>query len=161
MPWLAGKYLSRSGPAGSRRISVGNERGQQLVEFSLVFPFLMLILTGQLAFGFALHNYVVLTNAVNVGTQLLAISRGQTTDPCATASGAVDSAAIGLTKASLSFTYSINGSSYSGTTCTSAVSSMVQGAAAQVTATYPCTLVIYSMSIPSCTLRSQTTEIIQ
>jgi Flp pilus assembly protein TadG len=153
MRWLFRKY--------GKRIGAGNERGQSLIEFSLVFPLLMLILTGQLAFGFALHNYVVLTNAVNVGTQLLAISRGQTTDPCATASGAVDNAALGLTAASLSFTYSINGTSYSGTTCTSAASSMVQGAAAQVTATYPCTLAIYSMNISSCTLRSQTTEIIQ
>jgi Flp pilus assembly protein TadG len=155
------KYVSQSGRAGSKRISAGNERGQSAIEFALVFPLLMLIVTGQVAFGFALHNYMVLTNSINVGTQALAISRGQTTDPCATATAAIDSAALGLTTANLSFSYVIDGSTYSGTSCTSAVSSMVQGTSAQITATYPCTLVIYSMTIPSCTLRSQTTEIIQ
>lgn len=155
------KFVPRSGQAGGKRIRAGNERGQSAVELALTFPVLMLVVTGQVAFGFALHNYTVLTNAVNVGTQLLSISRGQTTDPCATASAAVESAALGLTTSSLTFSYVIDGTSYSGTTCTSAASSMVQGASAQVTATYPCTLVIYSMSIPSCTLRSQTTDIIQ
>ena len=142
-------------------MSAGNKQGQSLIEFTLVMPILLLTMTGMLSFGFALHNYLVLTNGVTAGAQLLAISRGQTTDPCATASGAVDNAALGLTAASLSFTYSINGTSYSGTTCAAAASNMVQGAAAQVTATYPCTLAIYSMNISSCTLRSQTTEIIQ
>ena len=150
---LIGKYISQRGR--------GNRRGQSAIEFALVFPLLMLVVTGQVAFGFVLHNYMVLTNAVNVGTQLLAISRGQTADPCATASGAVDSSALGLTTANLSFSYSINGHAYSGTTCAAGATYMAQGGAVQVTATYPCTLVIYSMTIPSCTLRSQTTEIIQ
>jgi Flp pilus assembly protein TadG len=146
---------------GRKRIGAGNERGQALVEFSLVFPFLIMVVTGQIALGFTIHNYLVLTNAVNTGTQVLAISRGETTDPCATGSAAIDNAAFGLTTSSLSFTFVINGSSYAATTCTAGAADMVQGASAQVTVTYPCKLPIYGMAIPSCTLTAQTTELIQ
>lgn len=148
----------RTRPAGNR---IRSRRGQAVTEFALVLPLLMMVVTGQLAFGFAMHNYLVLTNAVNVGTQLLAISRGQTTDPCSTATTAVNNAAFGLNSAHLSYTIIINGTTYTGTTCTGGVSHMVQGASVQVSATYPCTLTIFEMSLPSCTLGSQTTELIQ
>ena len=153
MRWLFRKY--------GKRIGAGNERGQSLIEFSLVFPLLMLILTGQLAFGFALHNYVVLTNAVNVGTQLLAISRGQTTDPCATAFAAVKTASLGLTPANLSMTFTINGTAYTTTSCTAGAAEMVQGTSAEVAATYPCILAIVGMKFSACTLQMQTAELIQ
>jgi Flp pilus assembly protein TadG len=146
---------------GPKRIGAGGRRGQAVTEFALVFPLLMLAVTGQVAFGLAFHYYMVLTNAVNVGAQLLAISRGQTSDPCSTASTAVQNAAFDLTSSSLSFTFIIDGTTYTGTTCTAGTASMVQGASAEVSVTYPCTLTIYSMSIPSCTLRAQTTELIQ
>ncbi|MGA2712603.1 MAG: TadE/TadG family type IV pilus assembly protein [Bryobacteraceae bacterium] len=158
MPSSEGCVKIRS---AGKRISAGNKRGQAVAEFALVLPLLMMVVTGQLAFGLAIHNYLVLTNAVNTGTQVLAISRGQTADPCATASGAIDNAAFGLTTGSLSFSYVINGTSYSGTTCTAAAANMVQGASARVSATYPCTLTIFLMTFPSCTLGAQTTEIIQ
>jgi Flp pilus assembly protein TadG len=148
--------------SGGKRISAGNQRGQALAEFSLVVPFLLLVVTGQLAFGLAIHNYLVLTNAVNAGTQLLSISRGQTTDPCATGSGAANSAAFGLTTSSIGYTFVINGTTYSSvTTCTAGAAKMVQGSSVQITATYPCNLPIFSMSLPACSLKSQTTEIIQ
>jgi hypothetical protein len=122
----------------------------------------MIVVTGQLAFGFALHNYLVLTNAVNAGAQLLSISRGQTTDPCATASAAINSDAIGFTTSNLSLTFVINGTTYTAvTTCTAGAANMVQGGSVRITGTYPCTLAIFAMNIPTCTLRSQTTEIIQ
>jgi Flp pilus assembly protein TadG len=147
---------------GHKRFGAGNERGQAVVEFSLVFPLLMIVVTGQIAFGLAIHNYLVLTNAVNTGTQVLAISRGETTDPCATGSTAIDNGAFGLTTSKLTFNFVINGTSYPGTTtCTAGAANMVQGAAAQVTVSYPCALPIYGMSIPSCTLTAQTTELIQ
>lgn len=147
--------------SGGKRFSAGNRRGQAVTEFALILPLFMMIVMGQVAFGMAFHNYLVLTNAVNVGAQLLAVSRGQTTNPCSTASTAINSAAFGLNTASLSYTFVINGASYTTTSCTAGAANMVQGASVQVTAAYPCTLVIYSMNIPSCTLRSQTTELIQ
>jgi len=142
----------------SRRAKV---RGQSLIEFTLVMPLLLLVTTGMVSFGLALHNDLVLTNAVSTGAQLLAFSRGQTSDPCATASAAINSAAPSLTSG-LSLTFVINGTTYSSTTsCTSAASNMVQGATAQVTGTYPCVIAIVGANYPSCTLRSQVTEYIQ
>jgi Flp pilus assembly protein TadG len=150
------KIRSKSKRAGARK-----ERGGSFVEFTLVMPILMLTMTGLVTFGFALHNDLVLTNAVNTGAQLLAISRGQTTDPCATASTAIGAAAPSL-KTGLLLTFVINGVSYpSTTTCTAGVANMVQGGSAQITATYPCTLAVFGMSFPSCKLQSQITEFIQ
>ena len=111
--------------------------------------------------GFARDNDLVLTNAVNTGAQLLAISRGQTADPCATAYTAIGGAAPSL-KTGLSLTFVINGSTYTATnTCTAGAANMVQGASAKVTATYPCSLVVFSMSFPTCSLLAQITEFIQ
>ena len=145
---------------GGKRIDLGNRRGQSLLEFSFAMPLLLLVITGMVSFGIVLHNYLVLTNGVNAGAQLLSMSRGQTTDPCATASAAVENAAPGLTTASITFSYVIDGTSYSGTSCTSGAASMIQGASAEVKATYPCAYMIYGMAT-TCSLASQTTEIIQ
>jgi len=146
-------------PAG-KQVSARKERGGTLIEFTLVMPILLLTITGMVAFGLALHNELVLTNAVNSGAQLLAFSRGQTTDPCATAYGAINSAAPSLTTG-LSLTFVINGSTYAATTsCTAGAANMVQGASAQITATYPCALGVLGEKF-SCQLGTQTSEIIQ
>jgi Flp pilus assembly protein TadG len=142
-------------------MDVGNRRGQSLVEFSLVMPLLFLTVTGMLSFAFAMRNFLVLTNGVNVGAQTLAMSRGQTTDPCATAVAAVEASAPSLTAGSLSFTIVINGTTYTATSCTSGAANMVQGATAQVTASYPCTMAIYGMSGLTCGLKTQSAEMIQ
>lgn len=139
----------------------GNQLGQSLVEFSIVVPVLLLVMSGLVSFGFALHNDVALTNAVNLGAQSLAFSRGQTADPCATAYSAISGAAPSLTNG-LTLNFVINGTSYSAvTSCTAAASDMVQGASAQITASYPCTLAVVGMSFSPCALQSQVTELIQ
>jgi len=146
---------------GSKRARAGKQRGQSLIEFTFVMPILLILTTGLVSFGLALHNFLVLTNAVNTGAQLLSISRGQTTDPCATAYTAISSAAPGLTSG-LSLTFVINGSTYAAaTSCTAGAANMVQGASAQITATYPCILSVVGMSPSSCQLQTQTTEFIQ
>lgn len=136
-------------------------RGQSLVEFSLIMPVLFLAMTGLLSFGMTMHDYLALTNGVNYGAQVLAMSRGQTADPCATAVAAVESASPSLTSANLTFTYSINGTAYSGTSCTAGAANMVQGVTAQVTVSYPCVLAVYGLSAPACGLKSTTAELIQ
>jgi TadE-like protein len=143
----------------SRNKRVG-ERGGAVIEFTLIMPVLLLTMTGMAAFGFAIHNEIVLTNAVNTGAQLLAFSRGQTTDPCATAYSAITGAAPSLTSG-LSLSFVIDGTSYPSTTsCPSGTASMVQGTSAQITGTYPCALGVYGESF-TCQLRAQTTEFIQ
>lgn len=136
------------------------ENGGSLIEFTLVMPVLLLVMTGMVSFGFALHNELLLTNAVSTGAQLLSFSRGQTTDPCSTTYSAITNAAPGLAS-SISVSYVINGASYSGSSCTAGASNMAQGANAQVTGSYPCVLAVFGQYYPSCTLRSQVTEFIQ
>jgi Flp pilus assembly protein TadG len=138
-----------------------SQRGGSLIEFTLVMPILLVVMTGMVSFGFALHNELVLTNAVNTGAQLLSFSRGQTTDPCATAYGAISGAAPTLATG-LTLTFVINGTTYSSTTsCTAGAANMVQGGSAQVQATYPCTLAVLGMNFPGCRLGAQITEFIQ
>jgi Flp pilus assembly protein TadG len=136
-------------------------RGQSLVEFSLIMPVLFLAMTGMLSFGMTMHDYLALTNGVNYGAQVVSMSRGQTSDPCATAVAAVQSAAPSLASANLSYTFSINGTSYSGTTCTLGAANMIQGVTAKVTVGYPCVLAVYGLSAPACGLKSTTAELIQ
>jgi len=136
-------------------------QGQSLVEFSLIMPVLFLAMTGMLSFGMTMHDYLVLTNGVNSGAQILSMSRGQTADPCATASAAVQSAAPSLTTANLSYTISVNGTSYTGTSCAAGAANMLQGTTAKVTVGYPCVLAVYGLSAPACGLKAATSELIQ
>jgi Flp pilus assembly protein TadG len=172
-PWTAPRSKWKTAPRlilipdNSRPCSV-NEDGQAMVEMALVLPILLLVVTGILTFGLAFNNYVLLTEATSVGARALAISRGATTDPCATASSAVIAAAPLLTPANLSFTFVLNGATYTGTSCSSgssttgAAANLVQGANAIVTVTYPCSLAVYGANYaPHCSLQAQMTELIQ
>ena len=154
-----GEPAVKLGCVDMRRVRV-NERGTALIEFALVLPVLLITMTGMAASAIALHNLLVLTNAVNSAAQQLSFSRGQTTDPCATAYAAINNAAPGMASG-MTFTFVINGSSYSGKTCTAGAAGMVQGATAEVTATYPCTVVYYGTILSACTLKAQLTEYIQ
>jgi Flp pilus assembly protein TadG len=150
------------------RLRSGGEEGSSLIEFAVCLPVLLLILTGTFAFGIALNNYLMLTNATTIGAQQLSISRGQTTDPCATASGAIIAASPLLKPASFTFAYVINGAAYSGTSCSSsstttgAAGNLLQGVSAKVTVTYPCNLAVYGANIvPNCSMKAQLTEMVQ
>jgi Flp pilus assembly protein TadG len=152
----------------ARLRAAGGEEGSSLIEFAVCLPVLMLILTGTFAFGIALNNYLMLTNATTIGAQQLSISREQTLDPCAAASAAVIAASPLLKPANLTFAYSLNGVAYTGTTCSS--SSYTSGAAgnlqvnksAMLTVTYPCNLAVYGANlVPNCMLKAQLTEMVQ
>lgn len=144
------------------------ENGQALLEFALCLPLLLLVLTGICTFGVFLNHYLVLTNAATIGAQQLAVSRGQTTDPCQLTSSAVLAASPLLTAANLSYIFVLNGVTYTGTSCSSsstttgAAGNLVQGAAASVTVSYPCSLAVYGKNyLPNCLLHAQTTELVQ
>lgn len=140
-----------------------DETGSSLVELAVCIPILLMIVTGMMSFGIALNNYVMLTNAVEIGGRQLAILRGQTTDPCSTVSSTISSASPLLTSANLTYNFTINGTAYSNkTTCTAGAALLQQGTAASVQVTYPCSLLIYGKNLaPSCTLTAQTTELVQ
>ena len=96
-----------------------------MVETAIVMPLMLLIMTGMVSFGVALHNFVVLTNGVNTGAQLLAISRGRPRTralrpPRRSKRGPQPQFAV------LALTFVINGVSYTAPTTTSCTGASVK-----------------------------------
>ena len=158
----------RVGPRPGNKQAGGRARdqqGQTSVEMAMALPVLLMMLTGSLTLGLALNNDMQLTYATDAAAQALSISRGQTTDPCGTASQAAYSAAPSLSQSSLNFTIVLNTQSYGPATkpsCSGAQQYLVQFQNAKVTTTYPCNLNIFGFNpAPSCTLQAQTTVLIQ
>ena len=150
------------------------ENGSSLVEFALVLPLFMLLITGMITFGISLNQYLELTNAVAGGGQYLSTLRANTTNPCSDVSKAIYQAAPFLNASNLTIKFVLNGVTYgpftgsaasscsSATTTSGAAGNLVQGQPAQIIASYPCTLAIYGANlVPGCTLRTQVTEIVQ
>jgi Flp pilus assembly protein TadG len=119
------------------------ESGQALIEFAYVAPVLLLVTFGMMMFGTALNQYLVLTNAVEIGGQLLAAERGETTDPCTAASNAIIAAAPNITLAAADFTYTINGTPYAGQEGCNNTTGMVTGNNAVITVAYT-----YAFKVP-------------
>jgi Flp pilus assembly protein TadG len=149
-------------------ITLAEEAGQSMVEFALIVPLFLIIVTGIFAFGLAFNNWEMMTEATSVGARAIAISRGQTLDPCQTAAQAIEAAAPSLNASSLTFSFSFNGVPASGATCSSsststgAAGNLLQGSTAQVSVTYPCALKVFRTDYAaSCLLHAQTTELVQ
>ncbi len=140
------------------------ERGSTSVETALVMPVLLVILTFLLSVGVYINKNLELSNATSLAGEYLSLSRSTTpaSDPCLLVYNSFIQVAPYLTPANLSFTLTIGGTAYTGTTCTSAASALTQGASATLNVTYPCTLVQFGKNLlPSCQLISQVTEIIE
>jgi Flp pilus assembly protein TadG len=168
-------------PGGRNHRSDHNlgERGVAAVEFALLVPVLLLVLLGAIQFGLILKNYVVLTNAVNVGAMQFAISRTDTT-PASDTWTAITNAAPTLTPATnLEVTLSVNGTACltnaaslgtaaaADTTCGTALAAAAPSGGilqpAAVTVTYPCgsQLTWYNFWSSTCRLSSTMTEGVQ
>jgi len=158
-----------------------DERGQALLEFAYLLPILLVLLLGMIAFGITMNNYLEMTNGVTAGAQAIAVSRGQTLDPCKTVSGPYFAATPNLTQANAIFVITISpapggsGSSFTiwpsgnNPTCPASnstsppASDLTQGATATVKVTYPCNLKVFGVNFApgGCTLTAQTAESIQ
>jgi Flp pilus assembly protein TadG len=146
-----------------------DEQGSAILEFALILPMMLLLTTGILVFGIAMNNYLQLTNAVSIGARTLAISAQMTLDPCATAYTAITNAAPNLTPSKFTFSYTMNGTAYGGTSCSSAsvttgaAGSLASGTTVTVTATYPLNLSVFGQqySANSAVLSSTATELVQ
>jgi Flp pilus assembly protein TadG len=127
------------------------DEGQALVELALVSSILLLSVTGVLVFGIFEMQIMSLTEGVNSAGRVLAVSAGNTLDPCAAAVSAVQGAAPLLTPANLSYQIQMNptpsqGSttnhSYSQTSCSGTSTTtgppgyLVSGGTVTVTASY-------------------------
>ncbi|HEY1808706.1 MAG TPA: TadE/TadG family type IV pilus assembly protein [Acidobacteriaceae bacterium] len=147
------------------------------MEFGLVAPVLLLVLTGIFSFGMILTQYEILTDAVSAGARALALDRGQTSpalaasDPCAYAISVLQSAAPTLKSSSLTITIAYTDNKPSPPTVTDYTSSCTDRASTgatpmntsdvvQVTATYPVTPLVFRWVANSLTMSSTATELV-
>lgn len=141
--------------------------GGSLVEFTIVAPLMLCLLTGIFGLGFALCFYLQLNNAVDVGARTVAVIRasnsdGTTPDPCAAAYTAVTNAAPLLSKSQIQLSFNLNGTAYNNvTSCSSGSANIISGKTAQVTATYPYTVMIFGWKPLALNMSAQTTELLQ
>lgn len=124
------------------------EDGQSLVEFAIIMPVLLLVLTGILQFGLMFDKYLSMTDAVRTGARTLALGRGLS-DPCDPAiTQAVNSAlGTGLTASQVTVTLTNPDTCGSGTYPNRTGGSEAQGDEATVSATYPYTITVFGMPL--------------
>jgi Flp pilus assembly protein TadG len=156
----------------SRFITCGSE-GSSLIEFALIVPMMLVLITGMFSVGIALNNYMVLTDAVGSGARALALARGQTipaiaaSDPCAYTVQTISSAASGLDTTKLTYSIVWTTATSTGATSTSTYTntcsgvSLSPGDTVQVKASYPFSLVIYGLAPGHLNIQSQTTQLVQ
>jgi Flp pilus assembly protein TadG len=126
----------------TRRIRIGNQRGQTMTEFALVMPILLFLLLGIIQFGIVFNNYVTLTDAVRAGARKGAVAR-RLSDPAGAVQTQVHNAATDLKSSDLSV---------------SVTSTFVQGSDVTVTATYPYQIKLLGLVVKSGLLHSSMTE---
>ena len=125
-----------------RRGSIRNQRGQTMVEFTIVLPILLLLLLGILQFGVLFNNYITLTDAVRAGARQASVGRS-VADPAGATVSRVRASAANLDQAKLAV---------------SVVSPWTQGADVTVTATYPYSIKLLGMVVSTGSLTSKSTE---
>lgn len=137
--------------------------GAQAVEFALIAPLLLMLIMGIIQFSITLNNYIELTEGVRTGARNLAISRAMASaTPYSTTVSNISASAGNLTAGNITVTVSVNGTTCSSdSTCSTALSSAA-GETASVTATYPCNLTVMGVNfLPTCTLQSQTSDLVE
>jgi Flp pilus assembly protein TadG len=147
----------------------GNARGQALVEFALVISFLLVpMVVGMGALTGYLRTYIALTDAVSVAAQSLAVSRGETLDPCALVVSAVEGAAPYLSTGNFIFNTTLNGTAYTNqTSCSSASfttgapAKLVKGSTIVINVQYGPVPYILTSYAPNYKIYAQSTEIVQ
>jgi Flp pilus assembly protein TadG len=138
------------------------EDGQALVEFAIIAPLLLLLVTGIIQFGLMFNAYITLTDAVRSGARELAIGRGLS-DPCDPAvTQTVDSAVgISLPASQVTTTLSSPDTCGSGSYPARSGGSEAQGDEATVSATYPFKLTIFGMATINLNLSASASDAIE
>lgn len=159
--------LSSHGRSSSpclRRLSPGGEEGGALVELGVSLPIIFLVMTGIFAFSIGLYQKLSLAEGISSGGRTLAVSRGAT-DPCATTASAITAAAPSLSSSNMKLTFVVNGTTVVNNVAASSAScsstTMTAGNSASVTGTYPCSIGIFRMTFPSCSMSFQVAEQVQ
>ena len=117
-----------------------------MVEFTLLFPVLAILLFGVIQFGIAFNNYLALTDAVRAGSRQGAVAGFlPSAQRVPSVESKVRSSATNLTQAKLKV-------------FVTASSNWTPGSDVTVRATYPYSISLLGVVVKSGTLQSQTTE---
>jgi Flp pilus assembly protein TadG len=135
-----------------------------MVEFAMILPLLLILVTGIIQFGFAFNKYITLTDAARSGARTLAIGRGLS-NPCdpTVLQMTKFASSIGLTSAQVTPSFS-SGSDYCGTgsyvynTSGNTNGNEVQGDQATVTAAQPFTLSVFGVAISTFNLSASASD---
>ena len=72
-----------------RRSELRSERGQSMVEFAVVLPFIVMLFLAIWQVGVAFHNYLTVTDAARVGARAAAVNRATPMGSCQAAKNAI------------------------------------------------------------------------
>lgn len=134
--------------------------GASAVEFALVLPVLLMVLTAIMAFGVTFSNYEQLTDGVREAERVFALSRSSAA-PYTLATTALQTGTPGLIFKNIKPTFTVNGAACANdASCVTALSGAI-GGSSSLTATYKCTLAIVGVSLPACNLSASTTELVE
>lgn len=149
-------------------------RGGSLVEFALVLPMMMVLITGMFTLGLILNNYMVLTSMVGTTARTLALTRNQSipalagTDPCAYAiqTATTNGPSLNATAVTWSIAWTTTNQS-TGVSSTTTYTNTCAGKVplpsdiVAVSATYPVTFILYGWTPNSMSLNARTAELMQ
>ena len=134
------------------------DEGMAMVEFALVLPVLLAVLTGILQFGLMFNKYISLTDAARAGARQIALSRGQTgTNPCTAEETTLENnePTLNLTSASFNVSFSNVADNCSNP------GSWNQGDTVTFTIHMPYTFKVYGINLGTTTLTAQVTDAIE
>ena len=139
---IRGRAWFGAGRARSRRFF--SEEGSALVEFAVVLPLLITLLSGSASFSLALYSFQQLGNTTATATQLVAAEQGLITDPCAAAVTSVTSTLPNWAASKMTYTLALtdaNGAAHTFGPTTGNSFSCTSGAA-DMAANEPITLTV-------------------
>ena len=134
-----------------------------MVEFALVLPVLLLILTGILQFGLLFNKYITLTDAVRAGARAASVDRGLS-DPCDPAVTSTVNSALDVNLQSSQVTVtpgSINSTCGAGNYPSRSGGSFTQGDSVTVSATITYNLQIFGFPLIPVHLTAHATDSIE
>lgn len=131
------------------------DKGQALVEFAVVLPMLLLVITGVFWVGFACVNYQQMCAAVSQGAVALAEGQNTGINPCTNAVSIVTTGTQGMipNNNSLVVTVYENGTAIAPASCPTTLAS---GTPVSLQATYQYPLPIVGMNFANCCTMSKT-----
>jgi len=134
-----------------------------MVEFAIILPLLLILVTGIIQFGLLFNKYITLTDAVRGGAQTLSLGHGLS-DPCdpAITQTLTSASSLGLTSSQVTTSFSsATDTCGTGSYPSETGGTEVTGDQATVTAGQPFTLAVFGLPLFNLNLSASASDAIQ